>query len=106
MKWKDDWDLNTVDMTDMNVSTGMQDQGLRALADGCPMLQSLDLFADSDEDAITFDALCYFAERHPHLTQIHLMYLACGDVLDDDDCEQFRVRFPDVDFPPYIIMVD
>ena len=90
----------------MNVSTGMTDQGLRALADGCPMLKTLDLFADCDEDAITFETLCYFAERHCHLTQIHLMYLACGNVLDDEDCERFRERFPNVDFPPYIIMVD
>ena len=90
----------------MQVSTGMQDQGLRALAEGCPKLKTLDVFGDCNEDALTFDTLCYFAERHPDLTTIHLMYMACGDVLDEEDCIRFRERFPAVEFPDYIIMVD
>ena len=90
----------------MQVSTEMTDQGLRALADGCPMLKTLALFGDCGEHAITFDTLCYFTEQHPHLTQIHLMYMAYGDVLDEDDCERFRARFPAVDFPEYVVMVD
>lgn len=50
---------------------GLTDDGVRALADGCPRLQVLDFYTD-DEGALTEDVLVYAIERFPALSTLKI----------------------------------